>query len=57
MLFTAIKKIQADKNPLVRKSVALSILKMHDLCSEDVQQDDYIDIVNFLLKDTNQTRL
>ncbi|CAK75148.1 unnamed protein product (macronuclear) [Paramecium tetraurelia] len=57
MLFTAIRKIQADKNPLVRRSVALSILKMHDLCSDDVQPDDYNDIINFLLKDTHQTRL
>ncbi|CAK85293.1 unnamed protein product (macronuclear) [Paramecium tetraurelia] len=57
MLFTAIRKIQADKNGLVRRSVALSILKMHDMCSEDVQPDDYNDVINFLLKDTHQTRL
>jgi hypothetical protein len=41
-----------DKNPLVRRTAATTILKIHELTQGEVEEDDYKDVIEFLLKDT-----
>ena len=55
-MLSSLKQIVVDKNPLVRRMSATTLIKLRDL-TQDLPAEDYQSALDFLLKDTPQVRL
>ena len=56
LLLASLNKIVVDKNPLVRRVAGISIMKVFDVTKGEIEEEEYWDAIEFLLKDNAQVR-
>lgn len=56
LIISSLKQMVVDKNQLVRKVAALTILKLKDLTPDEISEDLYLESMQFLLRDSPSVR-